>query len=169
MYQLFNAQGCLKVIKVRYQKPFSTLKERRFFQQVSIILLVFGMLRLIKCFRYYKAMKMKYSLASSTTKEIPSSLDPKITPVKYGEMYNHSKTQELKSDRHHLICLNIIFYDTHNIMNIIYFSPFRALLLANFLLFFAFFEGIFQRNWTKGHRCKNNNPYYNHFWSRIYL
>lgn len=40
-------------------------------------------------------MKIKYSHASSTIKVIPSLLDPKIIPARYGEMY----TPMAKMDR----------------------------------------------------------------------
>ena len=86
MQPLLNVLLFLRVMKDKFQRLFLILKEQRYFQLVLITLHVYGMWKPENIFKHLKVMKIKFSLASSITKEIPLSLDQKITLVEFGEI-----------------------------------------------------------------------------------
>jgi hypothetical protein len=82
-----------KDIREKFQKLYLILKEQRYYQQVLITLRGCGMLRLEKCYKLYKAIKIKYFHANSITKETPLLQAQRITLVAFGEIHNLSKNQ----------------------------------------------------------------------------
>jgi hypothetical protein len=85
-------------MKDKYQKQSSTLKELKFFQQALTTLLGSGMSRAESSSKCSRDTKTRYSLASSTMRAILSSQDQKITPAKFGETKNPSKSSNKKND-----------------------------------------------------------------------
>lgn len=81
-----NALMFLKGTRDKFLRLFLIPKEQRFFRLVLIILQDYGMWRQENIFKHLKAMKIRFSLANSTTKEILLLLDQKIIPVEYGEI-----------------------------------------------------------------------------------
>ena len=85
MFQLLLALMFLKDMKDKFRKQFSIHKAVKFYQQDSIKLLDYGMLRLERIYKFWKDMRMKSFHANSTMKEIPLLQGQRITPAKCGE------------------------------------------------------------------------------------
>jgi hypothetical protein len=83
----------LKDMMVRFPKPYSILKEPKFYRLGSTRPLEFGMRKHSNACKFCKATRMKFSLANSTTKEIPLLQALKIIPVKYGEINKLGKSE----------------------------------------------------------------------------
>jgi hypothetical protein len=78
-------------MKAKFPKLCSTLKERKFFLQVSTKLPEFGMFKVESSSKCLKVMKMKFFLACLTMKETLLSQDQKIIPAKFGGMRKSSQ------------------------------------------------------------------------------
>ncbi len=103
MFRPSNAQQCCKDMKDRFQRPFLIPREQRYYQRVSIILHVCGMLSQVSFFKLLKDMKMKYFLANLTMKVIPLLLGQRITHVAFGEIKRRLRSPSLRSDRYSII------------------------------------------------------------------
>jgi hypothetical protein len=86
MQLLSNVILSLKDMRARFQRPYSIPKEQRFFLLVLIIQHVYGMWKQANISKPLKDMKIKFSLASSITKEILLSQGQRITHVEFGEI-----------------------------------------------------------------------------------
>ena len=79
----------LKVMKGRFQRLCLILKEQKFFLQVLIILQDYGMLSQVKCCKFLKVMRIKYSHVSLIMKETLLLQVQKIILAKFGEIQSH--------------------------------------------------------------------------------
>lgn len=90
-----------KDTKDKFQKLYLIHKAIRFFQQVLIKQLVYGMLKQEKVYKYYKVMKIKSFHVCSIMKVTLLSLVQKIILVKYGEIvkFIRKKSEKTKIDK----------------------------------------------------------------------
>ena len=106
MSLLLSVRPSWRVMKDKYPKLYSILKELKFFQRVSIILLDSGMRKEENSCKCWRATRTRYSPASSTTRAILSSLDRKTTPAKFGGTRRPSKSLNPKNDSQQFQSIN---------------------------------------------------------------
>jgi hypothetical protein len=94
MYRLLPVVLFFKVMKDKYLKLSSTHKEIKYYQLVLIKQQDFGMHKQVKVFKFYKAIKTKFSHVCLIMKEIPLLQDLRITHVKFGEIHKYTKRND---------------------------------------------------------------------------
>lgn len=96
-------------MKDKYPKLYLIHKVIKYYQLVLIKQQDFGMHKQEKVYRFYKAIKIKFSHACLTMKEILLLQDLKITLVKFGEIHKYIKRND---------CLECAF-QSFKIMNVL--------------------------------------------------
>ena len=88
MFPTLSVYPSSRVMKDRFQRLCSILRELRSYLLVSIGLLVYGTFRVARCCKCCKVTRMKYFPANLITKAILLSQVQKITPAVFGETPN---------------------------------------------------------------------------------
>lgn len=81
-------------MKDKYRKLFLIHKVIKYYQLVLTKQQDFGMHKQARVFKFYKAMKIKFSHVCLIMKEIQLLQDRKITHVKFGEIHKYTKRND---------------------------------------------------------------------------
>jgi hypothetical protein len=87
MYLLSNVLKFSKDINHKYLKHYLIHKELKYSLLVLIVLLKFGISNLVKLYKYYKDIKIRYFLVNLIIKVILLLQGRKIILVRYGGMF----------------------------------------------------------------------------------